>query len=171
MSVFDRFDPLTKEYLTELRSKGILHFEEDPVVDVFKMRENVYSIYSRSPGAGGDAFLPNLSGLGLCRTVPCLATAPKVLFLLRPGVCLPPKPAEPLLFLPRSFLGFGAFEFFPVGFSLSTVFPPCGFGELPPDFGGGLVPKRLVFIFVPPELLSNSDVFGILFLPVELKVL
>ena len=57
MSVFDRFDPLTKEYLTELRSKGILHFEEDPVVDVFKMRENVYSIYSRSPGAGGDAWM------------------------------------------------------------------------------------------------------------------
>lgn len=62
MSVFDRFMPATQEFFSKMRADGVMRCNVDPTVEVWKMRDNVYSMLAPSPGMGGDAWMHLIIG-------------------------------------------------------------------------------------------------------------
>ena len=61
-TVFDRFRPASKEFFDKMRANGVMHFDVDPTVEVWKMRDNVWSMLAPSPGMGGDAWMHLIVG-------------------------------------------------------------------------------------------------------------
>jgi glyoxylase-like metal-dependent hydrolase (beta-lactamase superfamily II) len=57
MSVFDRFMGDVSSYFAKIRADGAKRYPADPLVEVFQLRENVYSILAKSPGMGGDPWM------------------------------------------------------------------------------------------------------------------
>ena len=62
MSTFERADFYTGLYMEHLRNQGAVRYPEDPLVETFRMRDNVYSMLSKSPGMGGDAWMHLIIG-------------------------------------------------------------------------------------------------------------
>ena len=57
MSVFTRFQPAERAYFAKMRENGVQRLAENPLVEAWQMRENVWSFLSKSPGMGGDAWM------------------------------------------------------------------------------------------------------------------
>ncbi len=59
MNLFARADFHTEMYMEHLRRQGVKRYPENPLVEVFQMREQVYSLLSRAPGEsrGADAWM------------------------------------------------------------------------------------------------------------------
>lgn len=59
MNLFARADFHTEMYMEHLRNRGSQRYPEDPLVEVFQMRDRVFSLLSRAPGEsrGADAWM------------------------------------------------------------------------------------------------------------------
>ena len=59
MNLFARADFHTEMYMEHLRNRGSRRYPQNPLVEVFRMRENVFSLLSRAPGPsrGADAWM------------------------------------------------------------------------------------------------------------------
>ena len=59
MNLFARADFHTEMYMEHLRHQGVFKYPENPLVEVFHMREKIYSLLSRAPGEsrGADAWM------------------------------------------------------------------------------------------------------------------
>ena len=62
MSVFTRFQPAEQAYFAAMRQNGVQRLPEDPLVEAWRTRENVWSFLSKSPGMGGDAWMHLIIG-------------------------------------------------------------------------------------------------------------
>lgn len=62
MSVFTRFQPMERAYFAKMRENGVMRLQSNPLAEVWKMRQGVWSILSKSPGAGGDAWMHLVEG-------------------------------------------------------------------------------------------------------------
>lgn len=64
MSLFARADFHTAMYMEHLRNQGFKRYPENPFLEVYKMRDNLYSLLGRSPGGsrGSDAWMHLLIG-------------------------------------------------------------------------------------------------------------
>ncbi len=62
MSVFTRFQPMERAYFDLIRQGDVRRYDCAPMIEVFHFHENVYSMLSRSPGMGGDAWMHLIVG-------------------------------------------------------------------------------------------------------------
>ena len=64
MNLFTRADFHTAMYMEHLRHQGVTRYPENPLVEVFQMRDHVYSLLSRAPGEsrGADAWMHLIVG-------------------------------------------------------------------------------------------------------------
>lgn len=64
MNLFARADFHTAMYMEHLRNKGFERYPENPFIEVYKMRDKLYSLLARAPGAarGADAWMHLLIG-------------------------------------------------------------------------------------------------------------
>jgi len=62
MSVFSRFQPAERAYFAKMRENGVQRLAENPLVEAWQMRDDVWSFLSKSPGMGGDAWMHLIVG-------------------------------------------------------------------------------------------------------------
>jgi len=61
MSVFDGFGEATIKFLEEAR-KNVRRYDAEPLLEVFNLAPDVFSIFEKSPGMGGDAWMHLIVG-------------------------------------------------------------------------------------------------------------